>query len=185
MPGLENHILDTLRASPGLKAGQIATRLGVERTAVNSALYGVLRGRVRVTASYQWYLVNGAPDAGPVAAPAAQQTPLGNLSRYYLDCLSLDDLGEVSVFANSTQNRLDYCELQALPQLAPADSTPLATEECNRLIRGAQASRGGHALSIGYPTRLRLIRGRSGWEGYKVEPILMFPIATQGGGQVT
>lgn len=183
MPGLENRILDTLRASPGLKAGQIATRLGVERTAVNSALYGVLRGRVRVTASYQWYLVNGAPDVGPGAAPVAQRTPLGNLSRYYLDCLSLDDLGEVSVFASSSQNALNYCELRALPQLAPADSNPLATEECNRLILGAQANRGGHALSIGYPTRLRFVRGRSGWEGHMVEPILLFPMAAQGVGQ--
>ncbi|GEM_PF-6802630 len=42
---------------------------------------------------------------------------LKRLCEYYLDCLSHDDLGEVSVFANRQGQK--YVEVSALPQCNP------------------------------------------------------------------
>lgn len=97
---LAGKVLEHIRRCGPSKAIQIATALGVDRSVVNRALYGPLRGKVRQSRNYSWSLL----EAG---APARNETPenahnsYANLFRYYLDCLSQDDDSGIEVFAES------------------------------------------------------------------------------------
>ena len=51
-----DEIINILRTKPGLKAQEIAKRIGVKRKEVNSALYGTLHEKVSRDASYRWHL---------------------------------------------------------------------------------------------------------------------------------
>jgi predicted DNA-binding transcriptional regulator YafY len=89
-------ILSIINDKPGLKAGQIADKIGIDRKVVNSIIYGNLRDRVQQDKSYRWY----PKKAGSIEKQDEQlkqlNTPLARLCRYYLDCISHDDLGGVS-----------------------------------------------------------------------------------------
>lgn len=52
---LADKILRTIEASPGIKAKDVVTRLGIDRAAVNSVLYGSLRHRATQDSSYRWW----------------------------------------------------------------------------------------------------------------------------------
>jgi hypothetical protein len=55
-------ILEHIRNNGPSKAIQIATALGVDRSVVNRALYGQLRGKVKQSKNYAWaVLENGTP----------------------------------------------------------------------------------------------------------------------------
>ena len=55
---ISEKILDHIRQHGPSKAIQIANALGVERSVVNSALYGPLRGKVRQSRDYKWSLAD-------------------------------------------------------------------------------------------------------------------------------
>jgi len=171
---LEAIILEQINTSPGSNATQIAKNIGIEKKKVNSLLYGRLRNRVQQDKSYRWW---------PKETRITQQqggeeikrvdTPLSQLCRYYLDCLSHDDLGGVSVFADSKFGNLDYVELSYLPILN--DNDPFDTDEGRQILERVRRDRNRQSLYLGYPSRLKWIKSKKGWEGYFVEPLFLFP----------
>jgi very-short-patch-repair endonuclease len=177
MTDLDNRIIEMLEHNPGQKAAQIASTLGVERQLVNSALYGRLTGRVRQDKSYRWYLRGSSGiDKHENKGPARSDTPLAKLCRYYLDCLSHDDVGGVSEFASSKDGQPAYVELPSLPMLDEDDDDPFSSEAGRQLLARIRRDRNRQAVFLGYPVRLNLIRSRrTNWEGFKVEPLLLFP----------
>jgi len=78
------------------------------------------------------------------------------------------------VFASS-QFDLDYVELQMLPLVADAPDEIFTDEPVRKLLNKTKRDRSRLALVLGYPVRLTKVRGRRGWEGFKVEPVLLFP----------
>lgn len=177
MTELDNRIIQALEARPGQKAGQIASTLGVERQIVNSALYGRLKGRVQQDKGYRWYLRGSlGVDKGEGESPKRLDTPLAKLCRYYLDCLSHDDVGGISEFASSKYGQPGYAELESLPMLDEDGGDPFDSEAGQQLLGRVRRDRNRQAVFLGYPVRLNLIRSRkSNWEGFKVEPLLLFP----------
>ncbi len=167
-------ILEQINTSPGSKASQLAKKIGIEKKKVNSLLNGRLRNRVQQDKSYRWW-----PKETRITKQQEGEeikradTPLSQLCRYYLDCLSHDDLGGVSVFADSKFDNLDYVELSNLPILN--DSDPFDTDEGRRMLERVRRDRNRQALCLGYPVRLKWIKSRKGWEGFLVEPIFLFP----------
>lgn len=177
MTELDSRIIQTLEARPGQKAGQIAAALGVDRQLVNSALYGRLKGRVQQDKGYRWYLKGLLGiDKRKEEGPKRLDTPLAKLCRYYLDCLSHDDVGGVSEFASSLYGQPSYVELALLPMFDEADIDPFDSEDGRQLLRRVRRDRNRQAIFLGYPVRLNRIRSRkSNWEGFKVEPLMLFP----------
>ncbi|MDP2660602.1 MAG: hypothetical protein Q8R28_07730, partial [Dehalococcoidia bacterium] len=193
MMDLDQQVLEAIKAKPGQKAVDIATQLGVDRSLVSSALYGRLKGKVQQDKSYRWY----PKDATGVPARENQETkqlntPLARLSRYYLDCLSHDDLDGVSEFATSMKGDPSYIELETLPKRllpgAPGEESriegipldgdgddPFDSEGGRRLLVRIRRDRNRQTVFLGYPVRLNLIRSRKGGEGFMVEPLLLFP----------
>ena len=112
----ETDILSLLKSAPGLKGREVASRLNADKTEVNSALWQLKnRGLTRQDNAYRWFIVDkSAAGNQQTKATSQQATPLGRLCRYYLECLSLDDQGGVSLFAQSNYG-LDYVEIPELP----------------------------------------------------------------------
>jgi len=172
---LAQKVLDLLQAKTGQKARDIATQLGLDRSEINSLLYGSLKGKVIQDKSYRWWLKGAAEvERREPERPQKLDTPLARLCRYYLDCLNHDDQGGVSVFASS-QFDLDYVELQMLPLVADAPDEIFTDEPVRKLLNKTKRDRSRLTLVLGYPVRLTKVRGRRGWEGFKVEPVLLFP----------
>ena len=84
----EEAILNLIKSKPGLKAADIARDLNIDKTWVNSSLYGVLTKHVRQDPQYRWWPVvtKSSPFQEPVQPPCPK-TPIGRLCQYYLDCL--------------------------------------------------------------------------------------------------
>ncbi len=167
-------ILSIVKAEPGLKAKDIAARVGVERNVVNSALHGRLKGKVRQEANYRWYPSDDMKSDSEGRDFNKLDTPLAKLCRYYLDCLSHDDLGGVSEFASSSYGNLSYVELEKLPMNGGDSAAALASDAAQNLLVRVRRDRNRQTLFLGYPVRLNHIRSRKGWEGFMVEPILLF-----------
>lgn len=177
MTALESQIIQALAGRPGQKAAEIAAALGIDKRLVNSALYGSLRGRVWQDKGYRWY-PKGAVGTGKRedGSPKRLDTPLAKLCRYYLDCFSHDDVGGVSEFASSKYDSPGYVELAALPMLDEAAIDPFDSEGGRKLLAKVRRDRNRQMVFLGYPVRLNLVRSRrSNWEGFKVEPLLLFP----------
>ncbi|MDA8219324.1 MAG: AAA domain-containing protein, partial [Dehalococcoidales bacterium] len=175
MISLEERVLEAVKAKPGQKARDIAARLGVDRRTVNSALYGGLKGKVQVDNGYRWY-PKGPPSNSKAEDEEVRRldTPLAKLCRYYLDCLSHDDLEGVSEFAASKYGRPNYVELRTLPMYDEDEGDPFDTEDGRRLLGRVRRDRNRQVVFLGYPTYLSFVRSRSGWEGFIVEPILLW-----------
>jgi very-short-patch-repair endonuclease len=168
---MASRVLEHLRARGPTKAKDIAAALGADRAAITQLLYGPLRGRVKQDTSYAWSL---ATASSLKTTPLQAQEPSNtwrSLFAYYLDCLAQDDDTGVSVFAASRD--LDYVELPSWPFEDGArdnDSEPL------RKLIGRQRRDGRNkVLWLGYPVLLRQARGRGGWQGMMVEPLLLWP----------
>lgn len=116
MGDFENRILQIIGSHPrGIKAKDIAQLMGCDRKDVNSALYGVLKGRCYQDSSYCWHLNytgNGSRKGEP-STPVAPDKRLSDLCRYYLNCLSLEESGGISAFLKSKFS-LNYAELPGL-----------------------------------------------------------------------
>ncbi|MBT9159737.1 MAG: ATP-dependent RecD-like DNA helicase [Dehalococcoidia bacterium] len=184
MSSLKDQLVEALRAKPNQKADALARTLGVDRTDVNKLLYGQLKNQVAQDRAYRWSLVATAPrvataDSEPDTGFA--NTDLARLCRYYLACLGYDDTG-VSTFLTSKYGDPDYLEVRALPQ-SPDDLQE--SEAARRMLGRKRTEQGRYGLYFGYPTNISLIRSKkSDWEGYMVEPILLFPIETEADGRM-
>jgi very-short-patch-repair endonuclease len=169
----DNDILSLLRAQPGLKGREIASRLNADKTEVNSALWKLKnRGETRQDNAYRWFPVEKSAVGDQTRAASQLTTPLGRLCRYYLECLSLDDQGGVSLFAQSKYG-LDYVEIPELPGVT--SERGLTTFDgvdhlFQRLRNGAERK----VPYVGYPVRLRKHRSAKGWEGFMIEPVFLF-----------
>jgi very-short-patch-repair endonuclease len=176
---LSDLILSELKQNSGLKAEEIARKLQCSRTDINKALYGLLRGKVTQDTSYRWS-VNKEPDTSNPEEPAVQfaNTDLARICRYYLACLGYDDTG-VSTFLTSKFGDPDYIELDELPQSFDGLNEH---DACRRMLGRKRTERGRYELFFGYPTSLSLLKSRkSDWQGYMVEPILLFPLEVENG----
>ncbi len=172
---VNQRILEVLQAKPGQKARDIAVQLGVDRTVVNSALHGSLRDLVVQDKSYRWWPRGTANvERRKPEQPTKLDTPLAKLCRYYLDCLNHDDQGGVNVFASNAYGSLDYVELPSMPLAMPNPDSVFEDETVRRFVNRTRQDRNRLTLVLGYPTCLTHLRARSGWEGFMVEPILLF-----------
>jgi very-short-patch-repair endonuclease len=170
MSDLAEKILARLRTAGPAKAKELADALGVDRTVVNNALYGELRGKVRQRKDYTWSI----PEASRARpnGQAAASTTYASLFNYYLDCLSEDDDGGVRVFVDSKYD-IDYVEIQEWP--FDLDEPNFTAEPIRKLIARQKRDARKKALWLGYPALVRHIRGRSGWEGAFLTPLLLWP----------
>ena len=87
---LADKTISVISEEPGLKAREIAERLGLDKKTVNSLLHGQLKGKVRQDNTYRWYPVAGVSPAeratNSVNSKTETDTTLAKLCRYYLDC---------------------------------------------------------------------------------------------------
>jgi len=168
-------ILAFIKSNPGKRAGEIAAQLGVDKRFVNSILYGVLRARVTQDSSYRWWPKEATQPAQPTPPQARRlDTALARLCGYYLECISHDDQGGLSVFASSSFGNLDYSELRALPQVSDDVDVIFEDERFRRLFNRIRMDRNRLNPVLGYPVRLTRIRSKKGWEGFLAQPILLF-----------
>jgi very-short-patch-repair endonuclease len=103
----------------------------------------------------------------------ATDTPLARLCQYYLDCLSHEDLGGVSIPAGSDIGVREYAELEISPFAGDASAlhSPAPQEFLNELERDMNRK----TLFLGYPVRLKEI----GRNRFKIEPLFLFSFQEQ------
>lgn len=180
MESLDQKILDEITVRPGQKARDIAKKLNIERSLVNSILYGRLKGKVKQDKNYRWYLEKTIEIIKKKDEKSQLlNTPLAKLCRYYLDCLSYDDLEGVSVFAESKYGDLDYFELETLPISNNNINKIFDSDAGRQLLAKFQRDRYRKVIYLGYPISLHFIRSQKGWEGFTLEPLFLFPIDIQ------
>ena len=146
MSSLDERILDAIRAKPGQKAKNIAAQLGIDRQLANSALYGRLKGRVQQDKAYRWYLKGSSGIDEQPEGPRRLGTPLAKLCRYYLDCLSHDDVGGVSEFATSMYGQPGYVELASLPMFDETGIDPFDSKGGQQLLGRVRRDRNRQAI---------------------------------------
>ncbi len=155
-----------------MSARELAARFEADKKQINSRLYGALKGRVQQDNKYRWRLVDDAAPEAPLK-PGFENTDLARLARYYLSCIGQDDLG-ISTFAWDKYGNPDYSELETLPGGA---FNIWETESARRMLGKLRKDKSRLALYFGYPTALSLLKSkRSSWQGYMVEPLLLFPV---------
>ena len=176
---LSDQIISFLEECPGQKAVQIADKLDVTTKEINKQLYGPLRPKVVQDRSYRWSLIGQEKHDKEVYKEKEKpslDTPLKRLCKYYIECLSHDSEQGAYAFASSRYGDNDYVELNTLPNISSDDdSNPFASEEALRLINLVKRDKSRVALYLGYPTRLRSHVAKSGWKGFFVEPVFLFP----------
>lgn len=175
MTQLENEILAIIAASQGTKAKDIANRLNVERSQVNSLLYGSLKSRCYQDSSYNWFVKGTQACTNPTLGtdtPVPDKN-LSDLCKYYLNCLSLEENNGVSAFLTSNFN-LDYTELDKL-DFDDSD------ESVSRLLHRTSTQR-NLAAYIGYPVMIESIHStRTNQDYLKIAPVFLFAVETAGG----
>ncbi len=126
---LARRILDLLRLKGGQKASELAVTLGVDRRNINQCLTHDLAGQVRQDAAYRWALresVLGRTEARSNERGSADSA-IGDLCRYYLDCLGQDCDQGVSEFAANKSRRAELCRSRG----SSTHRRPLGLVECN------------------------------------------------------
>jgi hypothetical protein len=139
----KDRISELLASKPGLRSKQIAQELGIERTDVNSILYGELRHKFKQDQDYQWWpqeLTTTSRREAPKRVEI-RNSLLSRLCRYYLDCLSQDQEDGISVFASSNYQS-DYVELEELPQLSRKVSNIFEDDSARQLLNRMRRDRG-------------------------------------------
>ena len=174
---LKEKIVESLKRKSGQFAKEIARELGVDRSEVNSVLYKQLQGVAIQDKSYRWTLA-GSGNTQTGGTPIRLDTRLAKLAQYYLECISFDDEGEVSMFAESRHSP-DYIELADLPLISEAGiAGALQSDAAQQLAYSIRRDKKRLGLTLGYPCFLKHLKARSGWEGYMVQPLFIFPLTT-------
>jgi len=175
-PPLADKILDHLGRHSGQFAREIAQAVGHDKTEVNSCLYGVLEKRVIQDRHYRWSLANPSGAVAKKKEETRQDTMLAQLCRYYLDCISFDDEGGATFFAESRVTP-SHVELPENPLVSEQGLGPMLTDpDVQRLLASIRHDKKRLGLTLGYPCFLKKIRSKRGWEGMMVEPLFLFPI---------
>jgi very-short-patch-repair endonuclease len=175
---LAGRILEHLRQHPGQLAREIAQALSCDKSEVNSRLYGVLGAQVSQDRQYRWSLAKTVASTTPNAAPVRSETDLARLCRYYLDCISFDDEGGASIFAESRFGP-SHVELSQNPLVSGSGLGELLTApDAQRLLASIRQHKKRLGLTLGYPCYLKRIRSKKGWEGMMIEPLFLFPISS-------
>jgi very-short-patch-repair endonuclease len=158
-----------------LTAREIAQKINADKKDVNSLLYGQLRSNFQQDSKYRWSPVSKSlKDPLTKATENVPDTPFSRLCQYYLSCISRDDDEGVSVFAANKFGDHDYAELDALPEIS--DERLFDTDSARRLLGRIRKDRGRLGLYLGYPSAVKHQKSKSGWQGYFLEPLLLFPI---------
>ena len=173
-------ILEFLKQNPGSKARKIASALGADKKEVNGLLYGQLKSQCRQDSAYNWYLKDDLKTTVPTTVQQTINTPLAKLCNYYSSCIAEDAGAKVKVFAQSKFG-LDYKEIKTLP--SQDDTTEVfESSEVQNFLNETRRDK-STALYFGYPVLLSHARSnKSGWEGFFVKPVFLFPIKAQDGG---
>jgi hypothetical protein len=97
-------IFEYISANPGKKSAEIAGAVGSEKRIVNGILHGELKGKAKPTGDYRWVSVEpGNPPDTQTSIPSPSSNSLiSRLCRYYLECLSQEDLGKTGKGARTS-----------------------------------------------------------------------------------
>lgn len=171
---LSQEILKALQKKPGQKVRELAQRVGVDRSTVQSILYGDLRGMVYQDDQYRWWPRDGAVKEEPDERTKATNTILNKLCQYYLDCLNQDDQYGVSVYASNKYGDLDYVELNEMPVLTGKQHKFFDWDDKASKLWEKTRRNKGLTVILGYPVYLKKIYYKSGGEGFVVEPLFLF-----------
>ena len=170
---IADKVLEQIRVGGPARAKQIADALNVDRTLVNQALYGPLRGKVVQGKDYTWSLAGTSTEVRRnTPTPTAAKNSHASLFEYYLDCLFEDDNSGVRTVANPKRD-LDYCELEEWP-LETAKSN-FESEPLRKLVARQRRDAREKALWLGYPVRMSQSRGQNAADGAIIEPLLIWP----------
>jgi len=170
---LKENILRIVQLNKGIKAKEIANQLNVDKSQVNSVLYGQLQGRVYQDNQYRWHAGKQTGEEDPGILSVELNTPLARLSKYYLDCLSRDIDTEVSVFASSKYGCPEYGQLSSLPFYKSREDS--YEPECVRkTINKVLKEKNRLNLVLGYPLYLNEFTARNGNTYQKIEPLFLF-----------
>ena len=173
-------LLQLLTQEPGLKASEIAEKLGVTRRQVNHALYPYIGTELYCNDKYRWF-PQGLADMLPTEGSAEfTNTLLSRLSRYYLSCIGHDDDNGVMAIIKSHANS-PYVELEKLPG---ERASLIQSEDCNRLAKHVFTEKNRLTLHLGYPVLVSQKSKKDG-EPYVVKPVLLLPLNVDHKGAVT
>jgi len=170
-------ILGWISQNPGQRASRIAAGLELDRKTVNAALHGPLRRHVRQDDKFCWWVADGSGNAPERSVEALPDSKIGRLARYFLEAVARDVQLDVSVYASSKFDDLDYADLPLIPALSDEPYEP--GEKVRRLVGKGAKSR-THTLYVGYPILVRKIRNKKGNSFRVLEPLLLLPFGADG-----
>jgi hypothetical protein len=107
-----DRIQELLSRSPGLKAQQIASQLGIERSLAVTTLHGLLGSAVVQDSAYRWWPRAPLPQVSGETPASQPRTFPASLGRYYLECLARESGSGISLPAAETAG---YVPLDRLP----------------------------------------------------------------------
>ena len=176
---ISKKIIVFLTENPGSKARNIANAIEVDKKQVNRILYAQLKSQCRQDSDYKWYLSGDFKASESVSTQSNIDTPLTKLCNYYTSCVAEDAGARVRVFAQSRYG-LDYKELDTLPTSLDEVGNIFESEEGQGFLNTSRRDK-SQALYFGYPVVLSHAKSsRTGWEGYFVSPVFLFPIEIEG-----
>lgn len=176
---IEDRIIEVLSDGKPLKGKEIANilatkhGLNIDKSEINSLLYRALRGRAVQNKYYQWTLRSGGEDKKGTSQDATRSgTPLSKLAYYYLECLSKDMEGGISVYARSKYNA-DYTQLNSFPSGSESQRID------KHLLDKVRNDKNNFVFKLGYPNLVLKLQARNSNNYYKVEPLFIFSIDTE------
>ncbi|MEQ9413519.1 MAG: AAA domain-containing protein [Cyclobacteriaceae bacterium] len=179
---IEEKILEVLGEGKPLKGREIAAilsskyGLNVDKTEVNKLLYHKLRSQAEQNKNYQWSLKKNGNATAKKTLPSNTlgSTPLTKLAYYYLECLSKDMDGGISVFTSNNYNP-DYTELSKVP--LDGNSTERISDN---LVEKVRRDKNNFVFKLGYPILIKSIVSRKNGVTYTfAEPLFIFSVDTE------
>lgn len=169
---LQDKILQILSIEDGLKAAEIAKRLGLNKREVNGVLY-TLKGRklTNIDVAYSWHIIGELANENDSTPTIQVDKQLYNLCRYYLSCINLEENNEIDAYLTSTYD-LEYATLSGI-------SIESFGEKADNLIRKANDSR-NYISHLGYPIYLYTIKADGRYYRF-VAPIFTYDIEIEAG----
>ena len=168
--------ISDLLDSNGLSTTEIAEKLNLDRAIIDSHLYKHLGTVFFQDNHYRWYLrSNYLPKKSKKVVNTSE---LSRLSRYYLQCLDQTDDSGYSCFAESKYGSRDYIDVRALPT-----NNQITEFGINELKSKMRREKSRTEIFFGYPIKVkRIMSKKSSWEGFIVEPILIYSMDEETGG---